>query len=270
MTTVQTLKPLRYRSIWLSDVHLGYRGCKADFLLDFLKATESDVLYLVGDIVDLWSMKRTMYWPQSHNNVIRTILGKAKHGTRIIYIPGNHDEQLRDYIGSVFGIVEVHDEYVHVNPDGRRFLILHGDIYDAIMKCSGLKNLVGNRAYDLIMYLNRHVYKWRQAFGFPYWSLASFLKCRVKDAVKHIHKYEEIVAADAKHRGFDGVICGHIHHAGIREVDGITYCNDGDWVENCTAMVETMDGQLEILHWSEKQEILHSTQAGQAQSPVAA
>ena len=270
MTTVHTFKPLHYRAIWLSDVHLGYRGCKADYLLNFLKSTDSDVLYLVGDIVDLWSMNRTMYWPQSHNNIIRTILGKAKHGTRVIYIPGNHDEQLRDYVGSFFGNVEIHDEYVHVNPDGKRFLMLHGDVYDAIMQCSGLRNFVGNKAYDLIMYLNRHVYKLRQVLGFPYWSLASFLKHRVKDAVKHIHKFEESVAADAKHRGFDGVICGHIHHAEMRDIDGITYCNDGDWVENCTAMVETADGRLELLHWSEKQEILRSTQTEQMQSPVAA
>lgn len=270
MTTVHTLNPLRYRAIWLSDVHLGYRGCKADYLLDFLKATESDVLYLVGDIVDLWSMNRTMFWPQNHNNVIRTILGKAKHGTRVIYIPGNHDEQLRDYVGSVFGNIEIHEEYVHINPDGKRFLMLHGDAYDAIMHCSGLRNFVGNKAYDLIMYMNRHLYKWRQVLGFPYWSLASFLKTRVKDAVKHIQKFEEVVAADARNRGFDGVICGHIHHAGIRNIDGVTYCNDGDWVENCTAMVETAEGKMEILHWSEKQEIVCSTQTGQTESPVAA
>ena len=270
MMTVRRFKPLHYRAIWLSDVHLGYRGCKADYLLDFLKATESEVLYLVGDIIDLWSMKRTMYWPQTHNDIIRTILGKAKRGTRIVYIPGNHDEQARDFIGSVFGNVEIHDEYVHVGHDGRRFLIIHGDIYDALMKCSGLKSFVGNKAYDLIMCLNRHVYKWRQLLGFPYWSLASFLKSRVKDAVSHIQKYEEIVAADAKKRGFEGVICGHIHHAEMRDINGVTYCNDGDWVENCTAIVESREGRVELLHWSEKQEILCAAHAGQIQRPVAA
>ena len=270
MMTVLRFKQLHYRAIWLSDIHLGYRGCKAEYLLDFLKTTESEVLYLVGDIIDLWAMKRTMYWPQTHNDIIRTILGKAKRGTRIIYVPGNHDEQGREFIGSVFGNVEIHDEYVHVNSDGKRFLVLHGDIYDALMKCSGLKNFVGNKAYDFIMYLNRHVYKWRQLLGFPYWSLATFLKSRVKDAVSHIKKYEEIVAADAKKRGFDGVICGHIHHAEMRDINGVTYCNDGDWVKNCTAMVESREGRLELLHWSEKREILCASHAGEIQRPVAA
>ena len=270
MTTVHNLKPLRYRAIWLSDVHLGYRGCKAEYLLNFLKSTESEVLYLVGDIIDLWSMKRTMYWPQMHINIIRTILGKARHGTKIIYIPGNHDEQIRDFTGSVFGDIEIHDEYIHVALDGKRFRILHGDIYDVLMKCSGLKSSIGNKAYDLIMFLNRHVYKLRQAFGFPYWSLASFLKYRVKDAVAHIQKYEEIVATDTKKLGFDGVICGHIHHAAMRDVNGVIYCNDGDWVEHCTALVEHRSGRLELLHWSEKQEILYAAQAGQIQRPVAA
>jgi UDP-2,3-diacylglucosamine pyrophosphatase LpxH len=270
MTTVHTLKPLRYRAIWISDIHLGYRGCKAEYLLDFLKTTESDVLYLVGDIIDLWSMKRTMYWPQTHINIVRTILGKVKHGTKIIYIPGNHDEQIRDFVGSAFGDIEIHDEYVHVGLDGKRFRILHGDVYDALMKCSGLKSFIGNKAYDLIMFLNRHVYKLRQLLGFPYWSLATFLKSRVKDAVAHIRKYEEIVATDTKKLGFDGVICGHIHHAAMREVNGVIYCNDGDWVEHCTALVEDCEGRLELLHWSEKRKILFAAESGQIQQPVAA
>jgi UDP-2,3-diacylglucosamine pyrophosphatase LpxH len=269
MTTVHTLKPLKYRAIWLSDIHLGYRGCKAEYLLDFLKTTESDVLYLVGDIIDLWSMKRTMFWPQAHNNVIRTILGKAKHGTRIIYIPGNHDEQIRDFVGSVFGDVEIHDEYVHVSMNGKRFRVLHGDVYDALMQCSGLKSFIGNKAYDLIMFLNRHVYKLRQMLGYPYWSLASFLKWRVKDAVAHIRKFEEIVAADSKKLGYDGVICGHIHHAEMREVNEVMYCNDGDWVEHCTALVEDREGRMELLHWSDKRQILYAAEAGQIQ-PLAA
>jgi UDP-2,3-diacylglucosamine pyrophosphatase LpxH len=242
----------------LSDIHLGYRGCKAEYLLDFLKSTESEVLYLVGDIVDIWSMRRTMYWPQNHNNIIRTILGKAKCGTRIVYVPGNHDEQFRDYSGMVFGNVEIHAEYTHLSASGRRLLVLHGDKFDAVMRCNRLTEFIGSKSYDFLMYLNRHVYRTRKVLGFPYWSLASYLKKRIRNAMRHIHRFEEIVARDAAKRGFDGVICGHIHHAQIRDIDGFLYCNDGDWVENCTALVETRQGELQLLHWSENRHTLYS------------
>jgi UDP-2,3-diacylglucosamine pyrophosphatase LpxH len=250
------MRPLKYRSIWISDVHLGYKGCKAEYLLDFLRTTETEYLYLVGDIIDLWSMKRIMYWPQDHNNVIRTILGKAKHGTKVIYIPGNHDEQFREYSGMVFGNLEIHEEYEHTTADGRRILMLHGDKFDAIMKCSRLAEFVGSLGYDLLLYSHRMFDRIRRRLGFPFWSLAKFIKFRVRNAVKHIRKFETIVAHDAKRRGADGVICGHIHHADIRYIDGVLYCNDGDWIENCTALVERHDGTIELLHWSDKQHSL--------------
>lgn len=263
MTEIHTIKPAQYRAIWLSDIHLGYRGCKAEYLLDFLRSTESEVLYLVGDIIDLWSLHRTVFWPQSHNNIIRTILGKAKRGTRVVYIPGNHDNQLREYAGMVFGNVEIHEEYVHHTASGKRILLLHGDRFDAVMKCSRLAEFVGNKSYDLLMYLNRQVYRLRRKLGFPYWSLASYLKQKIDNAMQHIRQYEEVVARDAARRGFDGVICGHIHYAGIREIDGVLYCNDGDWVENCTAVVENREGELSVVHWSDKQNTLCSTSACQ-------
>jgi UDP-2,3-diacylglucosamine pyrophosphatase LpxH len=258
MTPVHPMRPLKYRSIWISDVHLGNRGCKAEFLLSFLRNTETETLFLVGDIIDLWAMKRSMYWPQSHNNVIRTLLGKAKHDTKVIYIPGNHDEQFREYCGMVFGNLEIHEEYEHVTADGRRIRVLHGDKYDAFMKCSRLGRMLGSFGYDFLIFLHRLHDALRHLFGFPYWSLASFIKFRVKNAVKHMHKFERVVAEDAQKLGVDGVVCGHIHHAEIRDIGGILYCNDGDWMENCTALVERHDGSLELLHWSDKAQSVKS------------
>jgi UDP-2,3-diacylglucosamine pyrophosphatase LpxH len=247
------VRPLKYRSIWISDVHLGYKGCKAEFLLDFLRSTETDYLFLVGDIIDIWSMKRTLFWPQSHNNVIRTILGKAKHGTKVIYIPGNHDEEFREYDGMVFGNVEIHNEYAHTTADNRSVYMLHGDKYDSYMQCSKLTEFVGNLSYDFILYANRKLDKLRHQLGFPFWSLARFIKSKVRNAMAHIRKFENIVAADAKKHGHDIVICGHIHHADIRCINGVTYCNDGDWIEHCTALVEKQDGKIELIHWSDRQ-----------------
>lgn len=253
MTPLYQIRPLRYRAIWISDVHLGYRGCNAEFLLDFLRTVETEYLFLVGDIIDLWSMHKSMYWPQSHSNVIRTILGKAKHGTKVIYIPGNHDDTLRELSGSVFGNIAIHEEYVYTSAAGRRVLMLHGDKFDAVIKCSRLMNFVGNLGYDLLMYVNRLLYKLRRHFGFSYWSLAGYLKSSIRNARAHIRKFEDTVAQEARHRNMDVVICGHIHHADIRMIDGVLYCNDGDWVESCTAMVENHDGTLELIHWSDRQ-----------------
>jgi len=252
MESISRLSPMRYRSIWLSDIHLGYRGCKADYLLDFLRSTECEYLFLVGDIIDIWAMKRRgLYWPQSHNNVIRTILGKAKHGTKVIYVPGNHDEMLRDYDGLVFGNVEIHLDYIHETADGRRLLMLHGDEFDSVIRYSRFIGYLGDTAYDFLLYLNRGVNYFRRKFGFPYWSISAYLKNKVKNAVNVISNFEQAVAHEAKKRDVDGLVCGHIHHAEIRYINGVLYCNDGDWVESCTAMVETQGGLLEILHWSD-------------------
>lgn len=252
MSPVYTMRPRRFRAIWISDVHLGFKGCRADYLLDFLKSTESEYLYLVGDIIDIWNMKKGLYWPQEHNNVIRTILGKAKHGTRVVYIPGNHDEMLRDYDGMVFGNVTIARQAVHTTADGRRLLMLHGDEFDGAVKCSRLLAMLGCQVYDWLLYVNRMVNHLRRRLGFPYWSLASYLKHKVKNAVNYISRFEEAVAHEAVHQEVDGLVCGHIHRAEMRELNGVLYCNDGDWVESCTALVERHDGTLELLHWSEQ------------------
>jgi UDP-2,3-diacylglucosamine pyrophosphatase LpxH len=241
----------RYRAIWISDIHLGTRGCNAELLLDFLRSTESDYLYLVGDIVDIWRMRRSWYWQQTHNDVIQKLLRKARKGTRVIYVPGNHDESFRDFVGHRFGRVVVLSEAVHTTLDGRRFLVLHGDQFDGIVKYAKWLAFVGDRAYNAALSMNLWFNIARRRLGFGYWSLSAYLKHKVKNAVEYISNYEHAVVAEARRRGVDGVICGHIHTAEIRDFDGIVYCNDGDWVESCTALVEHMDGTFEILRWAE-------------------
>jgi UDP-2,3-diacylglucosamine pyrophosphatase LpxH len=240
----------RYRTIWISDIHLGTRGCKAGLLLDFLRETESETLYLVGDIVDGWRLKRSWYWHQTHNDVIQKVLRKARKGTRVIYVPGNHDEALRDFLDLHFGGIHVVGEAIHVGADGRRFLVIHGDAFDAIIASYGWLAILGDHAYNFAVTLNTWFNHLRVALGLPYWSLSKFLKLKVKNAVNFITAFEQAVAGEAKRRGVDGVVCGHIHKAEIREVDGVLYCNDGDWVESCTALVEHFDGSLEIIDWS--------------------
>ncbi len=243
--------PNRFRTIWLSDIHLGTRGCKADFLLEFLRHTESDTLYLVGDIIDGWRMKRSWYWHQSHNDVVQKLLRKARKGTEVIYVPGNHDEALRDYTAMQFGGVSVVMDVIHQTADGKKLLVVHGDHFDGIVRYAKWLALLGDTAYDFALTLNTWFNHARRRLGLPYWSLSAYLKHKVKNAVEYISNYETAVAEEAKRRGADGVVCGHIHHAEIREIDGILYCNDGDWVESCTALVEHFDGRLEILRWVE-------------------
>ena len=261
MTPKPPQSALRLRSVFISDVHLGFKGCRAEFLLDFLRRVECEQVYLVGDIIDLWSLQRTFYWPQAHNDVIRTILGKAKHGTRVVYVPGNHDRAFRDHDGLTLGNVEIRLEAIHETADGRRFLVLHGDEFDSIVRASPLLESVGSHAYAAALRLNRYVNAARQRLGYPYWSLAAFLKHKVKNAVKYIANFERALAVEARRRGVDGVICGHIHRAEITEIDGILYCNDGDWVESCTTLVEDFAGRLSLLRWTETAEVLTGTQA---------
>jgi UDP-2,3-diacylglucosamine pyrophosphatase LpxH len=245
---------VRYRSVFISDVHLGFRGCRAEFLLEFLQSIETDNLYLVGDIIDLWSLKKSFYWPQAHNNVIRTILGKAKRGTRVIYVPGNHDCAFREYAGMVFGNVEVHRDIVHETADGRRFLVLHGDEFDPVVQVSPLIASLGDSAYTFALFLNRCVNFLRRRMGFPYWSLANYLKHKVKKATTYIANFERALAQEAKRRGLDGTICGHIHRAQVSSMDGVLYCNDGDWVESCTTLTEDFNGRLSLWRWSDQQQ----------------
>jgi UDP-2,3-diacylglucosamine pyrophosphatase LpxH len=242
-------EPRRCHAIFISDVHLGTRGCQAELLLDFLKHHDSDYLYLIGDIVDGWRLKRSWFWAQSHNDVVQKILRKARKGTKVVYVPGNHDEAARDYCGLNFGGVQVMREAIHEGADGRRYLILHGDEFDGIVRYAKWLALLGDWAYNMALRANHWFNLARRALGLPYWSLSAWLKHKVKNAVEYIGNYEKAVAEEARKRGVDGVICGHIHHAEIRDFDGVLYCNDGDWVESCTGLVENHDGSLEIIQW---------------------
>jgi UDP-2,3-diacylglucosamine pyrophosphatase LpxH len=245
----------RYRTIWISDIHLGTRGCKADKLLDFLKKTESDNLYLVGDIIDGWRLKRSWYWPQEHNDVVQKILRKARKGTNVVFIPGNHDEFAREYTEHQFGGVAVMDRLIHETAAGKRLLVLHGDQFDVVVRYAKWLAILGDGAYTLLLALNNWFNKARQKLGRPYWSLSAYLKLKVKNAVKYIAEYEAAVARAAIEEGVDGVVCGHIHHAEMRDIDGVLYCNDGDWVESCSALVEHFDGRLELLYWAQPEAV---------------
>jgi UDP-2,3-diacylglucosamine pyrophosphatase LpxH len=240
----------QYRTVWISDIHLGTAGCSADLLLDFLKSIECDTLYLVGDIIDAWQLKRGWYWPARHNDVVRRILKMAKRGTRVIYIPGNHDEMLRDYSGLAFGGVEIANEAIHITADGRRLLVLHGDVFDSVVMYARWLAFLGDHAYTLLLRINVLVNAVRRRFDLPYWSLAAHLKKKVKNAVAFISRFEEAVAHAAAERHVDGVVCGHIHSAEIRQFGDVTYYNDGDWVESCTALVEHGDGTICVVDWA--------------------
>ncbi len=244
--------PLTFRSVFISDIHLGTRGCQAEMLLDFLKSMSCERLYLVGDIVDGWRMKRGWHWPQSHNDVVQKLLRHARKGTVVTYIPGNHDEKIRDFCGVHFGGVVVTRETIHHAADGRRFLVLHGDEFDAVVRLAPWLARTGDLAYRAAIRANTLFNRLRRRLGLPYWSLSAFLKIRVKNALQFIDNYETAVACEARRRGVDGIICGHIHKAEMRQIGGIDYLNDGDWVESCTALVEHFDGRFEILPWAER------------------
>jgi UDP-2,3-diacylglucosamine pyrophosphatase LpxH len=251
---------IRFRSIWISDIHLGTRGCKIEFLLDFLRHTESEFLYLVGDIIDVWQLKKSWYWPQSHNEALRLILRKAGRGTRVFYVPGNHDEFFRDYTDLRFGGVTLLVDLVHETADGRRYLVIHGDAYDGIVAHARWLAMLGDWSYQIALRCNSAVNRVRRRLGYPYWSLSAYLKHKVKNAVGLISNFEHALAEEARRRGVEGVICGHIHKADLREIEGIVYANDGDWVESCTALVEHESGELEILRWAEiRQFSFHET-----------
>ena len=243
---------LALRTVWISDVHLGTPGCNAELLLDFLKSTECETLYLVGDIIDGWQLRKGWYWPTRHNDVVRCILKKAKHGTRVVYVPGNHDEALRDFTGLNFGGVEVVDDIIHRTADGRDLLVIHGDQFDGVVLYARWLAFLGDHTYTLLLKLNRVVNAVRKRLGLPYWSLSSHLKKKVKNAVQYVCSFEAAVAHAASERGADGVVCGHIHTAEIRQIGDVTYYNDGDWVESCTALVEHFDGRIEILDWAKR------------------
>ncbi|MFL5255424.1 MAG: UDP-2,3-diacylglucosamine diphosphatase [Rhodopila sp.] len=237
------------RAIFISDLHMGTKGCKAEAVADFLKLYDCEFLYLVGDIIDGWRLRKSWYWDHQHDRIIRRVIKKAKRGTRVVYIPGNHDEWLRDWIHPGFELAGVHFELEteHVTADGRRLLITHGDEFDSVVRHAKALALLGDRAYEFALVVNRWFNVVRRRLGYPYWSLSQWLKHQVKSAVAHIDRFEAELAAKAQALGFDGVVCGHIHTAAMRTVNGILYLNDGDWVESCTALVEHLDGRLEII-----------------------
>ena len=240
-----------YRAIWISDLHLGTPGCQAEKLLEFLRCTESQYLYLVGDIIDGWALRRRWYWQQSHNDVVQKILRKSRKGTFVTYIAGNHDEAARHFLGLAFGGIVIEDEVVHITERGERLLILHGDRFDAVIQCAKWLAYLGDVAYEFTLKMNVWFNWARRHVGLPYWSLSQYLKHKVKNAVTYINAFEVALAREAKSRGMDGVVCGHIHQPEIRMINGVKYCNDGDWVESLSALVETMDGELKLIHWTD-------------------
>ena len=256
MSMTPARPPLRLRTAFISDVHLGFRGCRAEYLLNFLRSIEARQVYVVGDLIDFWALRRQVYWPHTHQEVLRTLLTLARSGTRVTYIPGNHDELCRDLCGSAYGPVEVRREHVHETADGRRLLLVHGDELDDAVKFGPLLKRVGTVAYDAIIRLNHAVHRVRRRMGYGYWSLADWIKHQVPDAVDYIERFERAAAAEAARRGLDGVICGHIHRPALKEIDGVLYCNDGDWVESCTSLVEDLNGRLAVLRWTESREVV--------------
>ena len=249
--TLSEQKPKNYKAIFISDIHLGSKACQAKLLLDFLKHNDSQKLYLVGDIVDGWRLKRKWYWPQSHNDVVQKILRKARKGTEIIYVPGNHDEGLRRYIGTHFGGIEVRNTDIYEAVNGNKYLVIHGDNFDNVMLYARWLAYLGDYAYDFVLRLNNVFNGLRRLMGLRYWSLSSYLKIKVKNAVQFISEYEHAIANEAQKAGVQGVICGHIHHAQMKQYGDISYMNDGDWVESCTALVEHLDGTWEIVFWAD-------------------
>jgi UDP-2,3-diacylglucosamine pyrophosphatase LpxH len=243
----------RYRTIFLSDMHLGTRGCQAHLILDFLRHNDADTFYLVGDIIDGWRMKASFYWPQSHNDVIQKLLRKVRRGARMVFVPGNHDEFARQFSGLTFGGVEIARTAKYVAADGKRYLVMHGDEFDVVVRHSKWLAYLGDWAYDLAIFVNTHFNAVRRKLGFPYWSFSAWAKLKVKNAVNFIGAFETALAEEARRRGVDGIICGHIHHPTIRDLDGITYVNTGDFVESCSYVVEHQDGRLEVLRWSRPQ-----------------
>jgi len=237
------------RAVWLSDVHLGSRACRVGLLLDFLRQTNSEILYLVGDIIDLESLRRTFYWPASHNEVLRMLLKKSQEGTKIVYIPGNHDDDLRAFAGVTFGNIEVLQQAIHTTRAGKRLLVLHGDQFDAIVRGRSLGVLLGGFACRTLLSMNRFVHWLHDLIDRPYWSLAQHVKSRFGGAKRYVDRFRCATLVAAREAGVDGVVCGHIHKADKVELDGLLYCNDGDWVESCTALVEDQVGELSLLKW---------------------
>ena len=265
MSTNNVIPLLKYRTIFISDFHLGSKGCQSSMLLDFLRNTRSDYLYLVGDIIDGWRLKNKWFWPQEHNDVVQKILRKARHGTKVYYVSGNHDELVRKFVPINLGEVNIVNEVIHITADNKKLLILHGDKFDAIIRVAPWLAHLGDYAYDFALWINVTLNKIRKTLGYKYWSLSKFLKLKVKKAVSYINRYEEVVANYAYKKNMNGVVCGHIHHASDKIIGDVHYYNDGDWVENCSALVEHFDGKLELIYWKD---IIETYEGSQLSSPT--
>jgi UDP-2,3-diacylglucosamine pyrophosphatase LpxH len=257
----------RMRAAFISDLHLGARECQAAEIADFLRRVETDELYLVGDVIDLWSMRKGIYWPAAHQEVLKLIIDKARRGTRVVYIPGNHDDLARTLVGSLLAGVEVREECIHTTSQGLRMLVIHGDVFDGAVRFSPLLKATGCALYSVVLRIGRYVSFVRMLFGLQRWSLATWLKSRVGNAMAYVRRYEQTAAREASNRGFDGIICGHIHRPNMERIDGVLYCNDGDWVEHCTALVEDRNGELRL--WQHRRENLQIVAAPDALSEAA-
>ncbi|MBD9386827.1 UDP-2,3-diacylglucosamine diphosphatase [Rhizobium sp. CG4] len=253
-SVARQMETRHFRTLFISDVHLGSKAAKTDYLLDFLRHHDADTIILVGDIIDGWRLRRNWYWPQGCNDVVQKLLRKARKGARIIYIPGNHDEFLREFPGSHFGGIEVAERMVHEAADGKKYLIIHGDEFDVVVRNARLLAYLGDWAYDAAIAINVILAAVRRRIGLPYWSFSAWAKLQVKHAVNFIGEFQRVVVDEAKRNDVDGVICGHIHHAVISEMDGIRYINTGDWVESCTAIAENEDGSFELITWMQAEE----------------
>lgn len=240
----------RYRALFISDIHLGTKACQAEAFLDFLKTHKAPRIYLVGDIVDFWRIRRGVYWPQPHNDVLQKLLREVRKGTEIIYIPGNHDEAMREYCGSKFGGIAIERQTMHTGANGRRYLVMHGDEFDVVVRYAKWLAFLGDWGYVTALWFNTHLNTVRRWFGMPYWSLSAYLKYKVKRAVNFIGEFEQALSQEARRAGAQGVICGHIHHTAMRQLEDVVYINTGDWVESCTAVVETEEGVFEIIRWN--------------------
>ena len=257
------------RALFLSDIHLGTRACQAERLLEFLRDYEFQTLYLVGDIIDFWALRRSVYWPAEHNTVVQKVLRSARHGAQVVYIPGNHDEALRDYLEHAFGAIVMLREHVHVTADGRRFLLTHGDEYDQITTYARWLSVLGDMSYTWLLQVNRMLSWWRRKLGIAgHWSLADYAKRNVQKAASFISGFETAIAHHVRGRGFDGVICGHIHTPVIRQIEDITYMNCGDWVDSCSAIVEHLDGRMELVRQGDTL-LLHVAAPGAASLALA-
>ena len=241
--------PRHFRAIWISDLHLGTAGCQAQYLFSFLNTHSADTLYLVGDIVDGWQLRKRWYWPDSHNDVVQRIMRAAREGTRVIYIPGNHDSLARQFAGLSFGHILIERETEHVTADGRRLWVTHGDAFDCVIQNARWIAKLGDALYTVLLKLNRWVNLIRSRLKLPYWSVSQYLKHKAKSAVSFMSDFEDAIAREALERGCDGVVCGHIHKPEICIISGVTYCNCGDWVESLTALTEDFEGKLELVHW---------------------